>query len=67
MLERFFQLQTHGTTVRTEILAGLTTFLTMAYIVFGTPDILSAVGIPRDVSPTIAIIAAAFITKFSLL
>ncbi|MBN2216267.1 MAG: NCS2 family permease [Pirellulales bacterium] len=41
MLERFFQLQRHGTTVRTELLAGLTTFLTMAYIIFLQPSILS--------------------------
>lgn len=48
MLERYFQLSAHGTTVRTELLAGLTTFLTMAYIIFVNPDILSAAGMPRD-------------------
>ena len=41
MFERFFQLRRHGTNVRTEVLAGLTTFLTMAYIVFLQPSILS--------------------------
>ncbi len=41
MLERLFQLSEHGTNVRTELLAGLTTFLTMAYIVFLQPAILS--------------------------
>lgn len=46
MLERFFQLEAHGTTVRTELLAGLTTFLTMAYIVVVNPVILGAAGIP---------------------
>jgi adenine/guanine/hypoxanthine permease len=46
MLERFFQLKAHGTTVRTELLAGLTTFLTMAYIVVINPVILGAAGIP---------------------
>jgi AGZA family xanthine/uracil permease-like MFS transporter len=48
MLERFFRLREHGTTVRTEALAGLTTFLTMVYIVFVNPDILSAAGMPRE-------------------
>lgn len=48
MLERYFQLSTHGTTVKTELLAGLTTFLTMACIIFVNPDILSAAGMPKD-------------------
>ncbi|MGQ7612880.1 solute carrier family 23 protein, partial [Streptococcus suis] len=39
-----FQLQQHGTSVRTELLAGLTTFLTMSYIVFVNPDILGTTG-----------------------
>lgn len=41
MLERIFRLSEHGTTVRVELLAGLTTFLTMAYIIFLQPAILS--------------------------
>jgi AGZA family xanthine/uracil permease-like MFS transporter len=41
MLERIFHLSAHGTTVRTELLAGLTTFLTMAYIIFVQPAVLS--------------------------
>jgi AGZA family xanthine/uracil permease-like MFS transporter len=41
MLARFFQLQDLGTTVRVEVLAGLTTFLTMAYIIFLQPAVLS--------------------------
>ena len=44
MLERLFQLQAHGTTVRKEIVAGITTFLTMAYIIVVNPSILSATG-----------------------
>jgi AGZA family xanthine/uracil permease-like MFS transporter len=43
-LERRFQLSLHGTTVATEAVAGLTTFLTMAYIVFVQPAVLSAAG-----------------------
>src|SRR6476646_4661015 len=44
MLERWFKLRENGTTVRIEILAGVTTFLTMAYIVFVQPAVLSAAG-----------------------
>ncbi|WP_298952113.1 NCS2 family permease [uncultured Methylobacterium sp.] len=46
-LERTFALTAHGTTVRTELLAGLTTFLTMAYIVFINPNILADAGMPK--------------------
>jgi AGZA family xanthine/uracil permease-like MFS transporter len=45
-LERLFGLEGHGTTVRTEVVAGLTTFLTMAYIVVVNPVILGAAGMP---------------------
>ena len=41
MLDRFFGLSRHGTNVRRELLAGLTTFLTMAYIIFVQPAVLS--------------------------
>ncbi len=44
MLNSIFQLSGHRTNVRTEILAGVTTFLTMAYIIFVNPDILSKAG-----------------------
>lgn len=47
LLERWFRLSEHGTTVRTELLAGLTTFLTMAYIVFINPNILADAGMPK--------------------
>ena len=46
ILQRLFGLQAHGTSVRTEIFAGLTTFLTMAYIVVVNPMILGAAGLP---------------------
>src|SRR5579871_920124 len=46
MLERVFALRAHGTTVRTEVFAGLTTFLTMAYIVVVNPLILGDAGMP---------------------
>jgi AGZA family xanthine/uracil permease-like MFS transporter len=46
MLARFFDLDGHGTNARTELFAGLTTFLTMAYIVVVNPLILGAAGMP---------------------
>lgn len=59
MLERYFQLAAHGTSVRTEIMAGVTTFLTMAYIIFVNPDILSAAGMPKDAVFVATCLAAA--------
>jgi AGZA family xanthine/uracil permease-like MFS transporter len=47
MLEKLFALRANGTTVRTEVLAGLTTFLTMAYIIFINPSILGDAGMPK--------------------
>ncbi len=47
MLEKLFQLKAHNTNVRTEILAGITTFLTMAYILFVNPAILGETGMER--------------------
>lgn len=44
LLERLFSLEANGTTIRTEILAGVTTFLTMAYIIFVNPSILADAG-----------------------
>ena len=45
-LERWFQLRAHGTKVGTEVRAGLTTFMVMAYIIFVNPIILGYVGVP---------------------
>jgi AGZA family xanthine/uracil permease-like MFS transporter len=47
MLETYFQLKQNGTDVRTEVVAGLTTFLTMAYIVFVNPLILGDAGMDK--------------------
>ncbi|WP_434526646.1 NCS2 family permease [Photorhabdus asymbiotica] len=59
LLERVFKLQEHQTTVRTEITAGLTTFLTMVYIVFVNPQILSIAGMDiKAVFVTTCLIAA---------
>src|SRR5262245_11393869 len=46
MLESLFKLREHGTTVGTEVVAGVTTFMVMAYIIFVNPAILSFAGIP---------------------
>jgi len=47
-MEKFFKLKEHKTDVRTEVIAGLTTFLTMAYIVIVNPLILGQSGMPQD-------------------
>ena len=46
MLEQMFALRTRGATVSTEVLAGVTTFMVMAYIIFVNPAILSFAGMP---------------------
>ena len=48
MLEKLFKLRESGTDVRTEVLAGLTTFLTMVYIIFVNPAILGDAGMPKE-------------------
>src|SRR5690606_14066360 len=48
MLERLFRLSEHDTNARTEILAGVTTFLTMSYIIFVNPEILSSTGMDKS-------------------
>jgi AGZA family xanthine/uracil permease-like MFS transporter len=59
MLEKLFKLKEHGTTVRTELIAGLSTFLTMAYIIVVNPGILSETGMPFDAVFVATCIAAA--------
>ncbi|KHI00042.1 adenine permease PurP [Escherichia coli] len=57
-LSRLFKLPQHGTTVRTELIAGMTTFLTMVYIVFVNPQILGAAQMdPKVVFVTTCLIA----------
>jgi len=62
MLERYFGLAEHGTTVRTEILAGFTTFLTMAYIIFVNPQILGETGMDKGAVFVATCIASALAT-----
>ncbi len=59
MLEKLFQLEEHGTTVRQEVIAGITTFLTMAYIIVVNPAILSETGMDYGAVFTATCIAAA--------
>ena len=59
VLNRYFELERHGTTVRTEVMAGLTTFLTMAYIAFVNPQILSEAGMDRGAVFVATCLAAA--------
>ncbi len=47
MIEKLFKLSKHNTTVRTEIMAGVTTFVTMAYILAVNPNVLSSAGMDR--------------------
>ncbi|MFB7638624.1 NCS2 family permease [Peribacillus butanolivorans] len=47
-LEKFFSLKENGTDVRTEVMAGVTTFLTMVYILIVNPALLSSIGIPFE-------------------
>ncbi len=59
MLEKLFKLREHATSVRTETIAGLTTFLTMSYIIFVNPDILSSTGMDRNAVFVATCLAAA--------
>ncbi|AAW85232.1 NCS2 family permease [Aliivibrio fischeri] len=59
MLEKLFQLKANGTTVRTEVIAGITTFLTMAYVIFVNPAILADAGMDKGAVFVATCIAAA--------
>ncbi|SIQ64364.1 putative MFS transporter, AGZA family, xanthine/uracil permease [Paracoccus thiocyanatus] len=59
VLDKQFGLTAHGTSVRTEVIAGITTFLTMAYIIFVNPEILSSTGMDRNAVFVATCLAAA--------
>ncbi|KKA46297.1 MULTISPECIES: NCS2 family permease [Salinivibrio] len=59
MLERLFKLKAHGTDLRTEVIAGFTTFLTMAYIIFVNPSILAETGMDKGAVFVATCLAAA--------
>lgn len=61
-LDKRFALAANGTSVRTEVLAGVTTFLTMAYIVFVQPTVLGAAGMDPGAVMTATCLATAFAT-----
>lgn len=61
-MEQFFKIKQRGSTVGTEVLGGLTTFLAMAYIVAVNPSILVAAGIPFDAALTATCLGAAVMT-----
>jgi adenine/guanine/hypoxanthine permease len=60
VISRYFGLESHGTTVRREVTAGLTTFVTMAYIIVVNPKILEAAGMPFGPSMVATILSAFF-------
>lgn len=62
MLEKFFKLKENKTTVRTEIIAGITTFMTMAYILAVNPDILSVTGMDKNAVFTATALSAVVAT-----
>jgi AGZA family xanthine/uracil permease-like MFS transporter len=59
-LERVFHIHARGSSVRTEVLGGVTTFVAMAYIIVVNPAILEFAGIPRGPSTVATILAAVF-------
>jgi len=59
-LDSFFKLEQLGSTLRRELLAGLTTFVTMAYIIIVNPKILEAAGMPFEASMAATLISASF-------
>lgn len=60
MLNKIFKLKSSNTTIQKEVIAGFTTFMTMSYIIFVNPDILSNAGMPREALITATCLAAAF-------
>jgi len=59
-LEKFFRLNEHGTTISKELLAGLTTYITMSYVIFVQPAVLSRAGMDFGSVMTATCISAAF-------
>lgn len=59
-MERYFKLRAHGTNVKTEVLAGITSFLASMYIIVVNPAIISAAGLPFSAVVTATILVSAF-------
>ena len=64
LLDRIFKLQAHGTTASTEVVAGMTTFITMAYIIFVNPQMMAASGMDQGASFVGTCLAAALACYF---
>jgi len=62
MLDKYFKITENKSTLRTEIIAGITTFMTMAYILAVNPDILSAAGMDKDAVFTATALSAVIAT-----
>lgn len=62
MLDKFFKISENGSTMRTEIIAGITTFMTMVYILAVNPGILSATGMDKDAVFTATALSAVIAT-----
>jgi AGZA family xanthine/uracil permease-like MFS transporter len=61
-IRQFFKLKEHGTDVKTEVIAGITTFLSMAYILAVNPSMLAAAGMDQGAVFTATAVSAAFAT-----
>ena len=73
LIERLFKLEAHGTTIKTEVIAGLTTFAAMSYILVVNPGILGLSGMPATGLITVTALAAclgtmlmAFMTNYPI-
>ena len=62
MLDQFFKLTERQTSVKQEIIAGLTTFITMAYILFLAPNLLSIAGMDKDAVLIATALGGGFVT-----
>jgi AGZA family xanthine/uracil permease-like MFS transporter len=62
MLDKYFELRERQTNIRIEFIAGLTTFLTMAYVIFAHPNILSATGMDKNALIVVTCIVSAIAT-----
>jgi AGZA family xanthine/uracil permease-like MFS transporter len=65
MVSDYFELKARGTTVKTEVIAGITTFLTMAYIIFANPEMLRETGMDKTALVVVTCLVSAIATIFT--
>ena len=65
-LNRYFGLKVNNTNIRTEVIAGITTFVTAMYIIVVNPAIISATGLPFNAVLTATVVLSAFCTILML-